>query len=182
MDLSLERTATSYAVTLDEDDFLALTRIEHEWPLRRSLCEDLSALSGVSDVEYDGHFGAAVYFTIDIENDENDRHREILALIERHVELAKRTPRKDTGAIVRPDGFFLGPMDVVVAAAAVGHEIDLDTASAMLKEADEEELVAICVAVVEASDDPEERTLFARNRLGSLIADGGMTPPARLRQ
>lgn len=175
--MKLERTATSYAVEIDRDDFLALTRIEGDWPLQRTLAEDLDQLDGIDKVDYNGHFGACIYFTIEVGNDNPKTHKQILDLIEKHVDRAKKAPRKSTGAVAGEGGFFLGPADVVAAASVLGYEIDQEAASTMLKETERTELEAICVAAVEGSDDPEERTFIARGRIADFIARGWMVPP-----
>ena len=64
----LEATATSYCFEIEIEEFEAMEiRDEERWEEGEqiSLFEILNAMDGVSDTDYNGHFGSFVYFTVD---------------------------------------------------------------------------------------------------------------------
>ena len=72
----LEATATSYCFSISIPEFEAMEiRDEERWEdgEQIALFEILNAMDGVSDTDYNGHFGAYVYFTVNAEqcNDGN---------------------------------------------------------------------------------------------------------------
>lgn len=79
---TFEITKRSYAVDVHRDSFRDLM----EEPLSRpTLCDKLHEIAGVDGVEYDGHFGANIFFTIDADEDTPQKHDEIRACIECHL-------------------------------------------------------------------------------------------------
>lgn len=82
--LTFEAQSTRYAVVISRDDFIALTKAEEilapGYYLSPSLSDRLDSLPGVWETEYNGHFGAAIYLTIDTDAD-SPAHREVLASI-----------------------------------------------------------------------------------------------------
>ncbi len=85
--MKLERTRTEYSLELTTDDMLALVGAEH--PLNPVvdpfLSDKLEKLPGVDGVEYNGHYGAAVYLRIDAGEDTPETHAAVIDLIGEHV-------------------------------------------------------------------------------------------------
>lgn len=94
--MEYQKTATSYAVGVDDATFLALLRHdESEFELgHRSLVEELNDVPGLSNVEYSGHFGAFIYFTIEAMYEAPDRQDATRAsvneVINKHLDRATR--------------------------------------------------------------------------------------------
>jgi hypothetical protein len=75
--LELIRTRTTYAVEVPRDKAIALFDLE---PV--SLLDRLMKVDGVSEVNYDGHFGPFVYVTIDADDDTPATHAAVRHLIQ----------------------------------------------------------------------------------------------------
>ena len=52
-----------------------------------NLCDALHKISGVDNVEYNGHFMNFVYFRLDTDEDTPDKRKEILDTIKRYINL-----------------------------------------------------------------------------------------------
>ena len=64
----LEATATSYCFEIEIEEFEAMEiRDEERYDdgEQKHLFEILDSMDGVSDTDYNGHFGSFVYFTVD---------------------------------------------------------------------------------------------------------------------
>lgn len=86
--MTLTVTKTSYRMDLTDSQMLKLMEGEHfskPEPAGGTLCDKLSRLRGVSAIEYDGHFGAAVYFSIDADDDTPALRAQISALVRVHI-------------------------------------------------------------------------------------------------
>lgn len=86
--MELERLSTNYAVSISTEQMLALINAERLYgPLQMEpdLSERLEKISGVSKVDYDGHFGAAIYLTLDLDSDSTKTHESIKATISEHL-------------------------------------------------------------------------------------------------
>ncbi|MHA6346387.1 hypothetical protein [Roseivivax sp. CAU 1761] len=97
-----ERARTAYSVELDVEDFLAITKAEDDG--RIAYEETLSAplegihpytrhaaeVEGISAVEYNGHFGAAIHYTVDDENETEGTHAKVADIIRGQVVRARR--------------------------------------------------------------------------------------------
>jgi hypothetical protein len=83
---TLVPTQTSYCVELPTEDYLA---VEHNDEKGESLLDKLGAIPssgrGVLNVEYNGHFGAYIFFTIDKEDDTPELHDAIIKTIRAHI-------------------------------------------------------------------------------------------------
>ena len=93
MELKFEITGRKYAIDIEESKFMDLLDSESYvtnggafQPGCQTLCEKLNPMPGVWGVDYNGHFGAAVYMTIDADEDTNERKTEIAAIIQKHLE------------------------------------------------------------------------------------------------
>lgn len=87
--LMLGRIATSYGVDISDADMISLEKAERRgvlFPWNEHLCKQLLAINGISDVEYNGHFGASVYFSLDAEEDTPATHETIISLIRTHLD------------------------------------------------------------------------------------------------
>ena len=95
--MKLTKISSDYAVEIETTDMLALLDYEHAFtgraPDDEKLFDKLARLDGVDSVDYDGHFGAAIYFAIEVEFDTPATHEAITALIEAHLALARETPK-----------------------------------------------------------------------------------------
>lgn len=84
----LERQRSRYCLPLREvGDFKALTKKEYDHPGKKgdALFEALEELPGVHSVEYDGHFGAAIFYHVDAEEDCDDTHERVASMVRDHV-------------------------------------------------------------------------------------------------
>lgn len=93
--LELMPVQHSYVIEIPSDDMRALLKAEEMLggPLDSDgelLFIKLHALEGVNNANYDGHFGANIYFTIEHGEDKPERHREIIKVITEHLELCKQ--------------------------------------------------------------------------------------------
>lgn len=86
------KTRTEYAIDLEGgpkslQGFIAFLKADNQRNLdgKNTLCADLEKIPGVSNVEYDGYFGEAIYFRIDKEDDCNRTWTAITSTIKKHV-------------------------------------------------------------------------------------------------
>jgi hypothetical protein len=88
------RNASSYYVELEVGNFIALTQWLREEdagaPCYCLLANELSAL-GASRIEMNGHFGANVFFTLNLDNDTSEVREKAVALIDIYVAKALAT-------------------------------------------------------------------------------------------
>lgn len=95
--MQLIKTSSDYAVEIETSDMLALLDYEHAFtgraPDGEKLFEKLPKIDGVDSVDYDGHFGAAIYFAIATESDTPETHEAIKALIESHLAIARENAK-----------------------------------------------------------------------------------------
>lgn len=86
-------THRSYRLDITKAQMLALLDSEgflKPDPKGGTLLSKLDKLPGVSDIEYNGHYGAAVYFTIDADNDSADFRAGVKDLILTHLDSLPR--------------------------------------------------------------------------------------------
>lgn len=88
-----ERTRSFYCVEVDTDAFLKLCKAEHAFhiPYEESLSARLEGITvgacvrpdveAVHSVEYDPHFGAFIYYGVDIEHDTPELHAKVADII-----------------------------------------------------------------------------------------------------
>lgn len=112
----VERQSATYCLPMDVDDFIALCKAEGDLnhkgetiPYEDHLIYRLEGdstrrdadVEGVCRVEYNGHFGAAIHFTLDDEYDTPETHRKIREIISDQVITARNllaTPSADMEA------------------------------------------------------------------------------------
>ena len=88
-----EKTTTIYAIHIDDDDFLALMDSESYATgdaafkdNNKTLCDKLyDQVSGIWDIEYNGHFGANVYLNIEADSDTLQTKKKIDKIITEHL-------------------------------------------------------------------------------------------------
>lgn len=96
----IERGAAAYCIEIENtDDFIALCRADDDLhsPLHPTLLDRLDGdhlkglreIEGVSRIEYNGHFGSAVHYTVDAEDDLPDTHDKIRRIIADQVRRAR---------------------------------------------------------------------------------------------
>lgn len=90
MAIEFETVSTSYSADAPLEDFLALLYYEQRHRAEKSLCEKLGEITGVFGVEYEGHFGSRVFFTIDAENDNEKTRAKIIAKIQEALSQATK--------------------------------------------------------------------------------------------
>ena len=78
---TFEKEYTRYTYDVPVEAFIKMLRLEAGWPVKNLLSWRLNKLPGVFDTEYDGHFGARVFFSI-LEGHDTDATR---ALIEAEI-------------------------------------------------------------------------------------------------
>lgn len=72
----------SFAFGVTVEDFTKITAREDEEELwADTLTAKLDALDGVSDVDFNGHFGPFIYFTINADDDTSGKRDEIFSMI-----------------------------------------------------------------------------------------------------
>ena len=79
--MEFEKTASDYTIEVSKEDMLAILKAERT-VYDATLCDKLEKIDGVSNVNYDGHFGAAIYLKLDTEHDNDATRHEITATIE----------------------------------------------------------------------------------------------------
>ena len=85
-----EITAVSFAIQLPVDDFRAIVRLDKARLIDGTdLFAQLDKLPGVRDVEYNGHFGSCIYYTLDADHD--GQHAPVLSAIKKYIARAKRS-------------------------------------------------------------------------------------------
>lgn len=81
----------SYKVPLDIGDFLPLSDFDfHSIPYDMDIPtfdEELRKLNCV-DVDYNGHFGSAIYFMLEVEDDTPECWKDIEAVFDKYIKLA----------------------------------------------------------------------------------------------
>lgn len=91
--MQISKISSDYAAEISTDDMLALLAFENAFnggtKNGEDLFQKLERLPGVDSVDYDGHFGACIYFGIETEHDTPDTHAAIAAEIEAHLTLAR---------------------------------------------------------------------------------------------
>lgn len=87
-----EKQSSTYCVEIPEDRFEYLldsetyvTDCKALQPGESTLSEKLEKLPGVFRVEYDGHFGSAIHFSISAEEDNDFNRMKISEAIEEHL-------------------------------------------------------------------------------------------------
>ncbi|WP_408601398.1 hypothetical protein [Pseudomonas sp. PLMAX] len=92
--LKAEITRRSYCVEIPMDDFTAVERAEDILggaPLaNNSICDQLTKLLRAAEVEYNGHFGNNIFFSLDVEEDTKRNHGKILTIIRNQIIKARR--------------------------------------------------------------------------------------------
>lgn len=101
MPYSFEKVCTSYSIEITDQLFLSLLRSESAetgnaayQAGNQTLAAKLDRIPGVSDIEYDGHFGPAVFVTISSEEDTEQVKGEIIKTIKDHLIWCKKLKRK----------------------------------------------------------------------------------------
>lgn len=93
----------SYTVEIEVDDMLAILKVEEvNWTLMH-LYEKLDKLQGVSDIDYNGHFGPHIFYTVTAASDEAKLHAAVKTMIADHIstcrthlkgaKMPKKTPK-----------------------------------------------------------------------------------------
>lgn len=107
MALPTRTTSHSVAVDIPEEDFFLILRQEsidsyHELDFP-DLTAMLGGIDGVHDVEYNGHFGSAIYATFDLDDDGEKPQMDVfLASIETFIEDLRRVKRVAPGVLDYP--------------------------------------------------------------------------------
>lgn len=79
-------TNKQYAIEIDVEDMLHLLRTEVDMFNEDMLGEKLFELSGVENIEYNGHFGAYIYLTISTECDNEATWNQIKEIINKAID------------------------------------------------------------------------------------------------
>lgn len=100
--LKFEATQTSYAIEIDEHRFLDLLDSESYVTENaaynngnETLFKKLNDLPGIFDIDYNGHFGSAVYLKIDIDDDTDELKAQISNIIEKHLKWCSKLKKRD---------------------------------------------------------------------------------------
>lgn len=87
MKLKATVTARCYSVSIGVPAMLRLLKREginskHEGP---SLSDEIDGIMGVYDTDYDGHFGAYIFYKLEDEYEAPEVHERVYALIREHT-------------------------------------------------------------------------------------------------
>ena len=82
--LELQVVRKEYAVDVNTEQFSRLLKREDKCE-GLALVEELGKLNGVSNIEYDGHFGSAIYFRIDCDVDSFSLQKKVVKIIQKHL-------------------------------------------------------------------------------------------------
>lgn len=77
-------TATSYCVELSVEVFQKIVDKDDE--VEKPLVFVLDELDGVCEVDYNGHFGPNIFFTVDADHDGEEKKKEIQKAIEDYMD------------------------------------------------------------------------------------------------
>jgi hypothetical protein len=102
VDNTFVKTATSYRIDITVPEMVAIMDAEsytkHTTPITPTLDERLADLDGVTSIEYNGHFGPAIFFDLDADYDTADGRSRILSTIRQFIAQAKLFN-------IQPDGY-----------------------------------------------------------------------------
>ena len=79
-----DATSTNYSIDVSMERFEEICEAESFKNIGTcglTIAEQLEKIDGVWKVEYDGHFGAAIYLTLDVEHDTDEIWAQIEAII-----------------------------------------------------------------------------------------------------
>lgn len=100
MDMTFEITRRSFALEIPKAAFLDLedseSYVSNNAAFKtgaQTLCSKLDALPGISNIEYNGHFGAFVYLSIDDEDDTPELRAQITQIITDHLAWCATLPK-----------------------------------------------------------------------------------------
>jgi hypothetical protein len=90
MPLVPEMTAANFAIEVTVDDFLAIIDEDKKRLMTKgTLFDIIDRIPGVSDVEYNGHFGPCIFYKLDAERISEEGHAPILAAIAKYLSVAR---------------------------------------------------------------------------------------------
>ena len=99
--LKFEVTQRSYSIEIDDESFLDLIDSESYVTENaayqkgvETLSQKLNKLPGVWDADYNGHFGAAIYLKIDVDDDTEALQIQIGEIIEKHLKWCAGLPKR----------------------------------------------------------------------------------------
>jgi hypothetical protein len=83
----------------DDDDFLAITDCEnlnsnHYKDIPDDLEQKLTKLPGISQIEFNGHFGPSIFFTMDVEESDSGDALAVAQIVKDHVKECKKFLKK----------------------------------------------------------------------------------------
>ena len=88
--LKFEVVSTSYAMAIEDvDDYLAIEKYEGDQDASKCLYMTLERIDGIHTVDYNGHFGAYIYLTVETEHDTKETHDKIINLITNQIIVAR---------------------------------------------------------------------------------------------
>lgn len=76
-----ERLSTKYAVGVTNRQFLNILRRDDATDYTDTLANRIDKVPGVSTTDYDGFFGAYVFYTVEYADDSPETHAEVRKLI-----------------------------------------------------------------------------------------------------
>lgn len=98
--MKFEVTSRTFSIKIDEESFGNLLDSESYVTDcaayakdQKTLDEKLDQLPGITDVEYDGHFGNAIYFSIPVSDDTPTLRKEIVKVIKEHLQWCTTLPK-----------------------------------------------------------------------------------------
>ncbi len=84
--MQLTITKRSYRLDISDEQFLKLSRHEDSNWREKTLSAKLDEVRGVSRTEYNGHFGASIFFDIDTDEDSAELRKEIRKIVRDHLD------------------------------------------------------------------------------------------------
>jgi hypothetical protein len=100
MALVFEPTRVSFSLEISDKQMIDLMNSESHVTDNAAYKEGNSTLcdklkeTNAHTVEYDGHFGAAIYLTLDVEDDTPDERTKIASIIEKHLKWCAKLKKR----------------------------------------------------------------------------------------
>jgi hypothetical protein len=101
MALVFEPTRVAFALEISDKQMIDLmdseSHVTNDAAFKEgnsTLCEKLDRETSAHAIEYNGHFGAAVYLTLDVDADTPDERKKIASIIEKHLKWCAKLKKR----------------------------------------------------------------------------------------
>lgn len=94
MKLKPELLRRSYCIEIPGEDFTAIDKAEGDYGRNglgnNTICAQLTKMLRAAEVEYNGHLGSYIFFTMDVEEDGKRNHGKVVTIIRNQIFKARR--------------------------------------------------------------------------------------------